>query len=75
MQHGLFRSGHDLDLGLNFQNDLFRSNYSSYDATQEEKYDTGKINAVSLLSQKLLQRNLFAKAAIFRVFALRRLSP
>ena len=43
-------------------------NFSSCDESQEEKYDAGKINAVSLLSQKVLQKNL--KMAIFRDFAL-----
>ena len=70
MQHDLFRSGHDLDQRSNFPNDLLRSNYSSFDASQKEKYDAGKVNVVSILSQKLLQKTFFAKTAIFRVFAL-----
>ena len=71
IQHDLFRSGHDLDLKSNLHIDLFRSNYSSFNASQEEKYDAGKMIAACLLSQKLLQKTFFAKTAIFRVFALR----
>ena len=74
MQYDLFRSGHDPDLRLNFQNYLLRLNYSPFDASQQEKHDTGKIstmNFVLSVSQKLLQKNLFfAKTAIFGVFAL-----
>ena len=33
MQHNLFRSVHDLDLWSNFQHDLLRSKYSSFDAS------------------------------------------
>ena len=59
MQYDLFGSGHGLDLRSNFKHDLSRSNYTSFDASKQEKYDAGKINAVSLLSQKLLQENFF----------------
>ena len=70
MQHDLFRSGHDLDLRSNFQRDLSRSTYISFDASRQEKHDAGKMNVVSLLSQKLLQKNLFLqKTAIFGVVA------
>ena len=61
MQHDLFGSGHDLDLRSNFQHDLSRSNYISFDAARQEKHDPGKINIVSLLSQKLLQKNFCRK--------------
>ena len=61
MQHDLFRSGHDLDLRSNFQDDLLMSNYISFDASRQEKHDAGKINVVALLSQKLLQKNYFRK--------------
>ena len=61
VQHELFRSGHDLDFRSNFQNNLLRSNYSSFNASQEEKYDAGKMNAVPLPSQKLLQKSLLQK--------------
>ena len=71
MKHDLFGSGHDHDLRLNFQRDLSRSNYISFDASRQEKHDAGKINVVPLLSQKLLQKNLFRKkTVIFLVFAL-----
>ena len=50
-----YGSGHDVDLRSNFQNDLLGSNFSSFNAPQEEQYDADKINAVSLPSQKLLQ--------------------
>ena len=64
MQYDLFGSGHDLDLRSNFQNDLLRSNFISFDASKEEKHDAGKINVVSLLSQKLLQKNVFRKKTV-----------
>ena len=75
MQHDLFRSGHDMldildilrvrDPRSNFQNDLLMSNYRSIDGPQNEKYDAGKMIAVSLLSQKLSQKNLFCKKVDF----------
>ena len=55
MQHDLFRSVHDLDLRSNFENDLLTSNYSSFDASQHQKYNAGKVNDVFLLSQALTQ--------------------
>ena len=62
MQHDLFGSVHDLDL---------RSNYISFDASRQEKHDADKINVVSLLSQKLLQKNVFfAKKLLFLEFLL-----
>ena len=65
MQHDLFGSGHDLDLRSNFQHDLSRrSNYISFDAAQQEKHDAGKSNVVSLLRQKLLQKNVFRKKTV-----------
>ena len=39
-------------------------------ASQKEKYDAGKMNAVSLLSQKLLQKNIFSKKLLFLKFLL-----
>ena len=69
MQHDLFRKGHDLDLRSNFQSDLLRSNYNSFDASRQEKHDAGKMNVVSLLSQKLLQKKTFiAKNGYFWSF-------
>ena len=66
MQHDHFRSGRDLDMRSNFQNDLIMSSYSSFDASQEEKYDAGKMNVMSLMSQKLLQKKkLFLKYWLF----------
>ena len=53
MRHYLFGSGHDLDLRSNFQHDFAWSNYTSFDASRQEKHDASKINVVSLLSQKL----------------------
>ena len=53
MQHDLFGSGHDLDLGSNFQHELLKSSYISFDASEQEKHDDGKINVVTLQSQKL----------------------
>ena len=72
MQNDLFESGHDLDLRSNFQHDLLRSNYISFDAPRQEKHDANKIN-VSLyhvLSQKLLQKNLLSKIWLFLEFLL-----
>ena len=68
MQHDLFGSGHDLDLRSNFQHDLSRSNYISFDASKQEKHGASKINVVSLLSQKLLQNNCFRKNDYFWSF-------
>ena len=59
MDHDLFRSDHDLDLRSNSQNDLLRSNYSSLNASKQEKHDADNINVVSLLSQKCIQKNDF----------------
>ena len=70
MQHDLFGSGHDLDLRSNFQNDLLMSDYSSFDASQEGKYDAGKMNGVSLLSQKVLQKSLFSEKRLLLEFLL-----
>ena len=68
MQHDLFGSGHDLDLRSNFQHDLLRSYYISFDAPRQEKHDAGKISIVSLLSQKLLQKTFVAKNCYFWSF-------
>ena len=68
MQHDLFGSGHDLDLRSNFQHDLSRSNYISFDAVWQEKHDAGKRNIVSLLSQKVLQKNVCRKKCYFWSF-------
>ena len=65
MQHNLFGSGHDHDLRSNFIHDLLRSTYSSFDVSQEQKYEAGKMNAVTLLSQKLLHENPFRKNGYF----------
>ena len=47
--------GAPVNLGLrsNFQHEPFRSNYSYFDASSQEKHDAGKMNVVPLLSQKL----------------------
>ena len=71
MQHDLFGSCHDLDLRSNFQHDLLRSNYISFDASRQEKHDAGKINVLALQSQKLLQKKLFfRKTRLFLEFLL-----
>ena len=59
VQHYLFRTGHDLDLRSNFQNDLLRSNYSSLDASSQDNHNAGKMYVMSLLSLKLLQKKTF----------------
>ena len=68
MQHNLFGSGHDLDVRANFQHDISRLNYISFDAPRQDKHDAGKINVVSVLSQKLLQEFFFAKNGNFWSF-------
>ena len=68
MQHDLFGPGHDLDLRSNFQHDLSRSNYISFDAAGQEKHDAGKINIVSSLSEKLLQKDVCRKNSYFWSF-------
>ena len=65
MQQDLFR---DLDLGSNFQVDLFMSNYSSFDASLREEHNAGKTRVVALLSQKLLPKNTFRKKRLFLEF-------
>ena len=70
MQHDLFGSGHDLDLRSNFQHDFSRSKYISFNAPRQEKHAADKINVVSLLSQKLLQKNLVRKKRLFLEFLL-----
>ena len=70
IQHDLFRSGHDFELRSNFEHDLSRSKYISFDAPRQDKHDAGKINVVSLLSKKLLQKNVFRKKRLFLEFLL-----
>ena len=59
MQRDLFRSGHELDLRSHFQNDLSRSNYSSFGVSQDEKYDDGKINSVFTDSKIITEKPFF----------------
>ena len=58
----------------NFQHGLLTSNNSAFDASRQEKHDTGNINVVALLSQKLLLKTFFVKTVIFIVFTLWRLN-
>ena len=67
MQHDLFESGHDLDFKSNFQHDLLRSNYHSFDAFWQEKHDADKMNTVPLLSRKLLPKTCFRQVGYFYV--------
>ena len=60
LQHDLFR---DLDQGSNFEVDLFRSTYSSFDTSRRDKRDAGKISVIQVLSPKLWCKNLFRKNA------------
>ena len=57
-----------IDTRSNFENDLLRSNHSSFDESQKEKHDVGKMNAESWLSQKLLHNNLFRTKLQFLEF-------
>ena len=67
MQHDVFGSGHQLDLRLNFQHDLLRCNFSSFDASWQGKRNAGKINVMPLLSQKSLKKDIFRKNGYFLV--------
>ena len=51
MHHDLFRSGHDLELRSKFPNDLLRSNYNSFDASQQEQHDVGEMNDVPTFTE------------------------
>ena len=51
-----FRAGHDIDLRSNFEVDLFRSIYSSFNASQREKDDSGKFKVILGWCQKLLMK-------------------
>ena len=57
MPHDLFRSGHDLildlDQGQNF-NMTFKGQIIVHSKRLKERHDAGKVNFVSLLSQKFL---------------------
>ena len=46
MQNDLLRLGHDFKLTSTFRNNLFKSNYSSFDAYQPKTHVAGKINVV-----------------------------
>ena len=46
MQHDLFRSSHELSRP-NCEHDLLRSNYNSFDTSQQEEHDAGNINVES----------------------------
>ena len=70
MHHDLFGSGHDVDLTSNFQHDLSRSNYTSFDAAQQEKHDACNKNVVSLICQKLLQKKRLSQETLFLEFLL-----
>ena len=68
MQHDIFRSGHNLELRSNFQHDLLRFNYSSFDASLQEKHDVGKMIVMSLQRQKLLPDFFFFVKRLFFSF-------
>ena len=70
MQHDFFGSSHDLDLRSNFKHDLSWSNYTSLDASRQEKHHAGKINVVSLLSQSCYRKK--TKKTLFLEFLLSR---
>ena len=70
----LFGSGHDLDLRLNFQHDLSRSNYISFDAARQEKYDAGKRNIWGVSMTDKTSNRLRLKSNRFRLCWLSRSS-
>ena len=71
MQDDLFGSGHYLDLRSNFQHDLSRSNYISFDASRQEKHDSGKNKCRGSTESKVITEKLFSqKNGYFWVFLL-----
>ena len=54
-----FRTGHELDLRLNFQYNPLRPSYTSFNAFQQEKHDACKMNVLSTLSEKILPINVY----------------
>ena len=74
MQHDRFRSGYDLDLWSNFQNDPFQC-HLIVNVSRQMEYDAGKMDVFfmppSLLFKvKSYYRKPFSvKTAIFRVFS------
>ena len=68
MQYDLFWSGYDSDLRSNLSNDILRSNYSSFDASRQEKDYVGNMNAASVKSEVITEiRFFFVRTAIFKV--------
>ena len=64
----LFGSQRDLDLRSSFQLDLSRSTCMCFDASRREKHDGVKINFLSLLVQKLFEKNYFRQKRPFWPF-------
>ena len=58
----------DLDLGPNFEIDLFRSTCAYFDALRREEYDAAKIMPLAFLVQKLFAKNRCCKKAPFLPF-------
>ena len=59
MHHYLLRSGHDLDLWSNFQNDILRSNDNSFDESRQEEHDAVKIECYAFTKSKVITEILF----------------
>ena len=61
-----------LDLRSDFQHDLLRSTYSSFDAPRQEEHDAVRMNVMPQMSQVITENRLllFLKKSIFRVFPL-----
>ena len=73
MQHDLFGLGHDLDLRSNFQHDFSMSNYTSLDASRQEKHDAGKIKSCVFTESKVMTEKRFSqKKTLFLEFLLSR---
>ena len=70
MQHDLFGSGHDLDLRSNFQHDLSRSNYISFDAARQEKHDAGKNKYCAFTESKVITEKRLSQKLLFLEFLL-----
>ena len=65
MQFDLLRSLRDLDLRSNFEVDLSRSNYISFDSPRRDKHDGTHIIAVCFKTKKLFAKQDFAQKQQF----------
>ena len=64
MQHGLFGSGHDLDLRSNFIFD-FSGSYTSFDASERARYNGGKTIDLTFGVKSYNRKTTFLKISNF----------